>query len=49
MLLSAAGQAVGSQCARSHSYAETGVEFLAVGALTHSVTALDIGLDVQET
>jgi nicotinate-nucleotide pyrophosphorylase (carboxylating) len=27
-------------------YAGTGVDFLAVGALTHSVTVLDIGLDV---
>ena len=30
-------------CARA--YADTGVDFLAVGALTHSVTILDIGLD----
>lgn len=29
----------------ARSYAETGVDFLAVGALTHSVTILDIGLD----
>jgi nicotinate-nucleotide pyrophosphorylase (carboxylating) len=28
-------------------YAGTGVDFLAVGALTHSVTALDLGLDLQ--
>ena len=27
-------------------YAGTGVDFLAVGALTHSVRVLDIGLDV---
>lgn len=27
-------------------YAETGVDFISVGALTHSVKALDIGLDV---
>jgi nicotinate-nucleotide pyrophosphorylase (carboxylating) len=27
-------------------YAGTGVDFLAVGALTHSVRALDVGLDV---
>ena len=26
-------------------YAGTGVDFLAVGALTHSVTVLDLGLD----
>ena len=30
---------------RARAYADTGVEFLAVGALTHSVTILDIGLD----
>lgn len=30
---------------RAHAYAETGVDFLAVGALTHSVAILDIGLD----
>ncbi len=30
----------------ARAYAETGVDFLAVGALTHSVTALDIGLDL---
>lgn len=30
---------------RAREYAETGVTYLAVGALTHSVTALDIGLD----
>ncbi|WP_296147621.1 carboxylating nicotinate-nucleotide diphosphorylase [uncultured Corynebacterium sp.] len=29
----------------ARAYAETGVDFLAVGALTHSVTILDIGLD----
>jgi nicotinate-nucleotide pyrophosphorylase (carboxylating) len=28
------------------SYAGTGVNYLAVGALTHSVCALDIGLDM---
>jgi len=27
-------------------YAGTGVDYLAVGALTHSVRVLDIGLDV---
>ena len=27
-------------------YAETGVDYLAVGALTHSSPALDIGLDM---
>jgi len=30
----------------ARGYAETGVDFLAVGALTHSVTALDLGLDL---
>ncbi|WP_165165021.1 carboxylating nicotinate-nucleotide diphosphorylase [Corynebacterium qintianiae] len=30
---------------QAHAYASTGVDYLAVGALTHSVTALDIGLD----
>jgi nicotinate-nucleotide pyrophosphorylase (carboxylating) len=29
------------------AYAETGVDFLAVGALTHSAQALDIGLDLR--
>ncbi len=29
----------------ARAYAETGVDFLSVGALTHSVPALDIGLD----
>jgi nicotinate-nucleotide pyrophosphorylase (carboxylating) len=27
-------------------YAGTGVDYLAVGALTHSVRVLDIGLDI---
>ncbi len=31
----------------ARAYAETGVDFLAVGALTHSVAALDIGLDLD--
>ncbi|MFC5993334.1 carboxylating nicotinate-nucleotide diphosphorylase [Pseudonocardia hispaniensis] len=31
----------------ARAYAETGVDYLAVGALTHSVTALDIGLDLR--
>ncbi|CAB0668373.1 nicotinate-nucleotide diphosphorylase (carboxylating) [Corynebacterium diphtheriae] len=29
------------------SYAQTGVDYLAVGELTHSVRALDIGCDVN--
>ena len=45
MLESSGGLAL----ANARAYAETGVEFLAVGALTHSVTALDVGLDLQET
>jgi len=32
--------------ADARAYAETGVDYLAVGALTHSVTALDLGLDL---
>jgi nicotinate-nucleotide pyrophosphorylase (carboxylating) len=31
----------------ARSYAATGVDFLAVGALTHSVVALDLGLDLR--
>ena len=31
----------------ARAYAETGVDFLAVGALTHSVSVLDIGLDAD--
>ena len=37
----------GLALANARVYAETGVEFLAVGALTHSVTALDVGLDLR--
>jgi nicotinate-nucleotide pyrophosphorylase (carboxylating) len=33
--------------ANARAYAETGVDFLSVGALTHSVRALDLGLDIQ--
>jgi nicotinate-nucleotide pyrophosphorylase (carboxylating) len=36
----------GLSLADARAYAETGVDYLAVGALTHSVTALDIGLDL---
>lgn len=32
---------------RAHEVASTGVDFLAVGALTHSAPALDIGLDTD--
>jgi nicotinate-nucleotide pyrophosphorylase (carboxylating) len=31
----------------AHAYASTGVDFLAVGALTHSAPVLDIGLDFK--
>ncbi|GJF06531.1 carboxylating nicotinate-nucleotide diphosphorylase [Pseudonocardia sp. D17] len=30
------------------AYAATGVDFISVGALTHSVTALDLGLDLRQ-
>lgn len=33
--------------ANAREYAETGVDFLAVGGLTHSVAALDLGLDLR--
>jgi nicotinate-nucleotide pyrophosphorylase (carboxylating) len=33
---------------RAHDVAATGVDFLAIGALTHSAAALDIGLDVGQ-
>ncbi|TDW88240.1 nicotinate-nucleotide pyrophosphorylase [carboxylating] [Kribbella pratensis] len=33
---------------RAREVAETGVDFLAVGALTHSAPVLDIGLDLKE-
>jgi nicotinate-nucleotide pyrophosphorylase (carboxylating) len=36
----------GLRLANARAYAETGVDYLAIGALTHSVTALDLGLDV---
>lgn len=34
--------------ADARAYAETGVDYLAVGALTHSAPVLDIGLDLRE-
>ncbi|MEV7796480.1 carboxylating nicotinate-nucleotide diphosphorylase [Streptomyces sp. NPDC087512] len=34
--------------ANAKAYAETGVDYLAVGALTHSSPVLDIGLDLRE-
>jgi nicotinate-nucleotide pyrophosphorylase (carboxylating) len=33
--------------ATARAYAETGVDYLAVGALTHSSPILDIGLDLR--
>ncbi len=36
----------GLTLATARAYAATGVDFLAVGALTHSVRALDLGLDL---
>jgi len=36
----------GLTLAVARSYAETGVDYLAVGALTHSAPALDLGLDL---
>jgi nicotinate-nucleotide pyrophosphorylase (carboxylating) len=32
----------------AHLYAETGVDFLSVGALTHSAPALDLSLEIEE-
>jgi nicotinate-nucleotide pyrophosphorylase (carboxylating) len=32
---------------RARAYALTGVDYLSVGALTHSVTALDLGMDLR--
>lgn len=34
---------------RARDVAQTGVDFISVGALTHSVKVFDIGLDLQET
>ncbi|MGO8956082.1 MAG: carboxylating nicotinate-nucleotide diphosphorylase [Streptosporangiaceae bacterium] len=42
-LLEASG---GLTLARARAVAETGIDYLAVGALTHSAPALDIGLDL---
>ncbi|MER6050458.1 carboxylating nicotinate-nucleotide diphosphorylase [Streptomyces sp. BHT-5-2] len=33
----------------ARAYAETGIDYLAVGALTHSARVLDIGLDLRES
>jgi nicotinate-nucleotide pyrophosphorylase (carboxylating) len=32
---------------RAREVAETGVDFISVGALTHSVTVFDLGLDLS--
>jgi nicotinate-nucleotide pyrophosphorylase (carboxylating) len=37
----------GLRLANARAYAETGVDYLAVGALTHSSPALDLGLDLH--
>jgi nicotinate-nucleotide pyrophosphorylase (carboxylating) len=37
----------GLQLQNARAYAETGVDYLSVGALTHSVVALDLGLDLR--
>jgi nicotinate-nucleotide pyrophosphorylase (carboxylating) len=37
----------GLQLDVARAYAETGVDYLSVGALTHSVIALDLGLDLR--
>ena len=37
----------GLTLARAREVAETGVDYISVGALTHSVTVLDLGLDLE--
>jgi nicotinate-nucleotide pyrophosphorylase (carboxylating) len=37
----------GLRIENAKAYAETGVDYLAVGALTHSASALDLGLDLR--
>ncbi|HEY0449522.1 carboxylating nicotinate-nucleotide diphosphorylase [Actinophytocola sp.] len=37
----------GLQLADARGYAETGVDYLSVGALTHSAPALDLGMDLR--
>jgi len=39
----------GLTLARAREVAETGVDFISVGALTHSVTVFDLGLDFRES
>lgn len=38
----------GLDLVHARAYGETGVTYLAVGALTHSVRALDLGLDIEQ-
>lgn len=38
----------GLTLARAREVAETGVDFISVGALTHSVTVFDLGMDLRE-
>ena len=33
---------------RAREVAQTGVDFISVGALTHSVNVFDLGLDLEE-
>lgn len=37
----------GLQLANARAYAESGVDYLSVGALTHSASALDLGMDLR--
>ena len=37
----------GISLATVRAYAETGVDFISIGALTHSVRSLDVSLEVE--
>jgi nicotinate-nucleotide pyrophosphorylase (carboxylating) len=37
----------GLRLENARAYAESGVDYLAVGALTHSADALDLGMDLR--
>jgi nicotinate-nucleotide pyrophosphorylase (carboxylating) len=39
----------GLTLARAREVAETGVDFISVGALTHSVIVFDLGMDLEES
>ena len=39
----------GSLSTRAREVAETGVDFISVGALTHSVTVFDLGMDLRDS